>query len=435
VENPRYDDARPLGVLTVANADDVAAGLTFAHDNGLPVAIRSGGHSYPGWSAGGGGQTGQPRALVLDCRRLAEVSVDNETATIGSGASLARVYDGLGRRGRAIGGGSCATVGFGGLTLGGGVGVLTRDFGLTCDSVIAMQVVTAEGNIKTVNHNDDPDLFWALCGGGPGTAVVTQFNLATRPSPAIQTVYLSWPISAVDEVVPAWQDWAPNADPRLWSTLKALGGELHQDGPILQLSGTWTGPPGSFAKQLDGLRKNVQAPSVSATHAHDYLDAMMTYAGCANTPTSRCHTGIGGALVREAFAATSHIAYDVLPGAGVSALTEQVQAAQSSGLKEAGISMDALGGNVGLLAPDATAFVHRKALMTIQYTGTYTTGPAKAADDYVRGFRNAMSPYWGEHAYVNYADATLRDEDYFGANTPRLHHIRDTYDPDGILSG
>src|SRR5262249_31955058 len=94
-QNPRYDGARPLAVLSVAGAHDVATGFAFARDHGVPVAIRSGGHSYPGWSAGDG-------ALVIDVRPLDQVSLDGTTATVGAGASLVQVYAGLGARGRGI---------------------------------------------------------------------------------------------------------------------------------------------------------------------------------------------------------------------------------------------------------------------------------------------------------------------------------------------
>ena len=133
-QNPRYDGARPLAVLSVAGAKDVATAFSFAQHHGVRVAVRSGGHSYPGWSAGDG-------ALVVDVRPLDNVSLAGTTATVGAGASLVQVYDVLGSRGRGVPGGSCPTVGVAGLTQGGGVGVLTRAYGLTCDSVTEMQVV------------------------------------------------------------------------------------------------------------------------------------------------------------------------------------------------------------------------------------------------------------------------------------------------------
>jgi Berberine and berberine like len=112
-------------------------------------------------------------------------------------------------------------------------------------------------------------------------------------------------------------------------------------------------------------------------------------------------------------------------------ILDRVEAAQGSGLKEAGISLDALGGAVDHVGATATAFGHRGALATVQYTATYTSGPATAATSYVRGFRRAMVPTWGSGAYVNYADASLKHypADYFGANAARLGAARDTYDP------
>ncbi len=403
LQNPRYDGERPLAVLSVASERDVATGLSFARDHDLPIAIRSGGHSYPGWSGGG-----RPRALVIDCRPLDRVQLSGETATVGAGAALAHVYDEIGGRGRAIAGGSCPTVGISGLTLGGGVGVLTRAMGLTCDAVRSMRVVTADGTLRTASADDEPDLYWALRGGGGGhLGVVTSFEFETTAAPTISSVYLEWPFDAAEAVIDAWQQWAPTADARLWSTLKALGGATHAGTPTLLLSGTWTGPTSALDAQLAGLLDHVPAPNVRSDHVRGYLEAMQAYAGS------------GG---REAFAATSHVAYDALDAGGIGDLLDRVHGAESSGLKEAGISIDALGGKVRDLAPTDTAFVHRKALATVQYTATFPPGTPKAADGYVHGFRDAMLPHWGNHAYVNYSDPTIKDyrAAYFGDNAGRL---------------
>ena len=415
--NPRYDGEHPLAVLSVRSERDVATGLRFARDHDLPVALRSGGHSYPGWSGGG-----SPRALVLDCRPLDRVQLDGTTATVGAGAALAQVYQEIGGRGRAIAGGSCPTVGIAGLTLGGGVGVLTRALGLTCDAVTSMRVVTADGEIRTASADEEPELYWALRGGGGGhLGMVTSLVLETVEAPTISSTYLAWPISAAEQVIAAWQQWAPTADDRLWSTLKALGGATHPTGPTLLLSGTWTGPVAELDGQLAGLLDHVPAPDVRSDHVRGYLEAMQAYAGSGQ---------------REAFAATSHVMYDPLDSAGISDVVGRVQAAQSSGLKEAGISIDALGGKVGELAPAETAFVHREALATVQYTATFPPGSASTADAYVHGFRTAMLSHWGNHAYVNYSDPTIADYRvaYFGENAGHLQQVRQQYDPDGFFS-
>ncbi len=205
VENPRYDGADPQGILRAASAADVQAGLAFARNTRTPVALRAGGHSYTGWSAGGAAGTDVPRSLVISTQDLDEVTVhDDGTATIGPGAQLADVYATLARAGRAIGAGSCPTVGTGGLTLGGGVGVLVRSFGLTCDQLTGVTLVTPDGTVRQVSATADPDLFWACRGGGGGTVgVVTSMTFRTQPAPEVLLFRLVFPWSSAAAVVRA----------------------------------------------------------------------------------------------------------------------------------------------------------------------------------------------------------------------------------------
>jgi hypothetical protein len=439
-ENPRWDDARPLAVLTAGAASDVAAALAFAKKYGLPVALRSGGHSYPGYSAGGAAGTGVAPSLVIDTRGMTTIALaaDN-TVTIGAGASLAQVYDTVGRAGRSLAGGSCATVGVTGLTLGGGVGVLVRAYGLTCDSLTAVEIVTADGTVHTASATKDADLFWACRGGGGGhLGVVTSLTFSTQPAPTVTMFSLTWPAASAAAVVAAWQAWAPTADPKLWSTLKLLNGPAYGSGLGVFLSGTWLGAQGDLAAQFAPFLAAAGQPSKNGSSQHDYHDAMMSYAGCANVPVAKCTTGPGGSLTRESFSATSHIANQALSAAGIQTLVTQATAARGvAGIKEGGISMDALGGQVGAIAADATAFPHRSALFSVQYTATFPDGTDPAPlDSYVRGFRAAMVPEWGEGAYVNYADASLANPatSYFGGNASRLESIRKRYDPTGFFT-
>ncbi len=441
-ENPRFDAAEPLAILRVANAADVTAALAFARKYRLPIAMRAGGHNYAGWSAGGAAGSGVAPSFVISTAALDTVSLsaDGSTVTVGAGATLAQVYDAVGKAGRAIAGGSCATVGVTGLTLGGGVGVLVRSFGLACDQLIELQVVTADGAVHTANTDSDPELFWASRGGGGGIlGVVTSLTFATQPAPTVTEWNYRFPFSAAAAVITSWQKWAPSADPRNWSTLKLLGGlAKHPTGPGLTVSGTWTGPAAQLGAQLAPLLAGLPAPLSHGAVTRSYHDSMMDYAGCLGLAIAECTTGPGGKLVRESSSGTSSIGYAPLDAGGIADLIAQVQAAQNVvGIREGGISMDALGGKVASLAPDATAFPHRAALYSVQYTGTFDDGRDPAPiDAYVRGFRAAMTPHWGDHAYVNYADGSLSDPDaaYHGDNLPKLRAIKKKYDPTGFFT-
>jgi FAD/FMN-containing dehydrogenase len=439
LENPRFDDADPRGILRAASESDVLAGLAFARNTGTPVALRSGGHSYTGWSAGGAPGTNVPASLVISTADIDHVVVssDGGTVRVGPGARLAAVYDTLAAHGRAIGAGSCPTVGVGGLTLGGGVGVLVRSLGLTCDQLEAVTIVTADGTVHDVDASStgsDADLFWACRGGGGGTVgVVTELTFRTVPAPPVLVFSLTFPWTAAASVVAAWQDWAPSADPRLWSTLKLLAGAAHPDGPVVSLTGTWTGPQHGADQSVDAfIARTGVTPLTHTATPQTYGDAMRALAGCSGLTLAQCSTGPGGRLQRVPEAATSSIGRQTLTGPEIDTLVAEVgRAAAVDGLSEGGVSLDALGGAVGKPAPADTVFPWRDALWTAQYTAVFADGADPAPfDAYVRGFRSAMTPAWGDAAYANYLDATITDPAaYFGDNTARLRRIVRRVDP------
>ncbi|GGK94991.1 FAD/FMN-containing dehydrogenase [Curtobacterium luteum] len=424
LENPRWDDADPRGILRATSDADVQAGLAFARNTRTPVALRAGGHSYTGWSAGGAPGTDVPRSLVISTQDLDGIEVHADgTATIGPGARLANVYATLAAQGRAIGAGSCPTVGVGGLTLGGGVGVLARSFGLTCDQLSGVRVITPDGTAHDVSATAEPDLFWACRGGGGGTVgVVTSMTFRTRAAPGVLLFELAFPWSAAAAVVRAWQDWAPTADDELWSTLKLLNGSRHTT-PSITVTGVWTGSKTGADASVDGF--------VAATGARPtrHTAEQMSYGTAMST--------LAGKPQRVSEAATSSIGTTKLTDAQIDVLVQHAGAAGDvSGNLEGGVSLDALGGAVARVGRTDSAFPWRSALMTVQYTAVFADGSDPAPfDAYVRAFREAMTPAWGSAAYANYCDAAITDpSDYFGVNTSRLHRIAEQADPDGLLS-
>jgi len=424
VQNPRYDDADPQGILRAASTADVQAGLAFARNTNTPVALRAGGHSYTGWSAGGASGTDVPRSLVISTQDLDGVEVHGDgTATIGPGAQLADVYAALARAGRAIGSGSCPTVGIGGLTLGGGVGVLVRSSGLTCDQLEGVTLVTPDGSVHEVSSSAEPDLFWACRGGGGGTVgVVTSMTFRTQPAPDVLLFRITFPWSAAAAVVRAWQDWAPTADRQLWSTLKLLDGSRHTS-PTVTVTGVWTGAKTGADASVDGfVRATGAEPTAHTAQQLTYGAAM---------------SALAGRPQRVSQAATSSIGTEKLTDAQIDTLVQHAAAAGDvPGNREGGVALDALGGAVADVGRTDTAFPWRSALMTVQYTAVFADGADPAPfDAYVRGFRRAMRPAWGDAAYANYCDAAVTDpEHYFDLNTSRLHRIAEQADPTGVLS-
>lgn len=174
----QFDERRPAAIVRVANPADVATALNFAQATDLSVAVRSGGHSTGGYGIHDG-------ALVIDVRDLNVIEIDAEarTAWVGAGCTAGDVTRAVEQHDLIVGFGDSGTVGVAGLTLGGGVGYLVRKHGLTIDSLLAVEIVTASGDILVADETNHPDLFWALRGGGGNFGVVTRFKYRLHDLP------------------------------------------------------------------------------------------------------------------------------------------------------------------------------------------------------------------------------------------------------------
>ncbi len=437
--DPRFDSLHPAGIAYCRNPHDVATCLAFVRKYGVPVAARCGGHSYAGWSSTSG--------LIVDVTRMAGVNVSGSAATVGAGTHLIDFYNGLAARGRAVPGGSCPTVGIAGLALGGGIGVVSRAYGLTSDNVTSLQIVTADGQVRTANAGSNPDLYWACRGGGGGNfGVVTSFTFTTRPAGEIVLFFLSWPWSQAARVISAWQSWAPHAPDELWSNVHlaaAPGGSI----PSIQVGGTYLGGLNAASAQLEKLYAAVGSdPSSPFMETTSWLHAMLVEAGCASLTVNECHlpTQIpGGRLSGASEYAKSDFFTKPLSSHGIGTLlsgVESLQRVSGAAGGSGGIAFDSLGGAVNRVAPGATAFVHRDALFQAQYTTGWTPGAAAAGvarqHAWQQSFWQSMRPYASGQAYQNYIDPALTNwrQAYYGANYNRLSQIKARYDPDRVFT-
>ncbi|WP_367115132.1 FAD-binding oxidoreductase [Actinophytocola sp.] len=276
VYNPLFDTRKPAAVARCTRPEDVRACVDVAAKARMPIAARSGGHSYAGYSS-------PDNALVVDLHPMSGVDTSPDgVAVIGAGTRLIDVYAGLAEAGRCLPAGSCPTVGIGGLTLGGGIGVLARKYGLTCDQLVSAQVVTADGRLVTASADAEPDLFWALRGGGGGNfGIVTSFTFATAPAPALTVFSLRFGGGAAD-VLGAWQSWVADLPDELWTNCVVSAGSP----PTARVGGCFVGSAGGCERQL--ARLGLAASSRFVT-GKSYLDAMRYFGGCSQRGVAQCH--------------------------------------------------------------------------------------------------------------------------------------------------
>ena len=319
--NERFDAVLPNFVARPLDAPDVVTAVKWGVSHGVPLRARSGGHSYAGYSTLSGG-------VVLDLRNMRGISVNvnKRTATIGAGAQLIDVYAALAAHGLTIPAGSCPSVGIAGHAIGGGMGLAGRQFGLTADNLLSAQIVTADGRLRTASAGSNPDLYWALRGGGGGNfGVVTSFTFRVHPVP--QTVagfIVTWPWAQAADALAAWQGWAPHAQSQLTSIFHLNGGA---GSTSVSVSGQYFGPAADLGRLLAPLTA-VGGARVSAGD-FGYLQAQLMWAGCSHISMTACHTEgtrPGGTLQRESFQAKSDYVSKPLPAQARQALVRAAEA-------------------------------------------------------------------------------------------------------------
>src|SRR5215217_2969270 len=417
--DPAYEEARqsfnarfsqfPAVVVVCDNTDDVGNAIRWARQEEVPLRARSGGHSYEAFSVVDGG-------LVIDVDGLTgvEVDVSRGEAVIGTGVRLLDCYRGLWDHGVTIPAGTCPGVGIAGLTLGGGIGFLSRQYGLTCDNLAAVELVDADGDVLRASESEHADLFWALRGGGGGNfGIATAFTFRVHPIDDVVICTITWPWGDAAEVVDAWQRWAPFVDERLSVSL-AIG---HPSAGTISATGLFTG----FAAELPPLLEpllQAGTPGTPVVQSLPYFTAVEQFAGPPITSVR--------------FKNASALAYDPLPAEAIAILVEHLRAAPfESDL----VGFFPLGGAIATIEPAATAFPHRQAHFDLQYQAYWWDDTAAAASlAWVRDLRAAMAPYT-TGAYVNYIDADLPDWEnaYYGTNLKRLERVKMGYDPDDLF--
>jgi FAD/FMN-containing dehydrogenase len=437
IASPAFDPLRPVAVARCADAADVAACVDWARASGSPITARSGGHSYAGYSSGSG--------LVVDVGAIKAIGYDasSRVATVGAGAALIDIDLALAGQGVAVPGGSCPTVGIAGLALGGGMGLTGRAFGLTCDNVVGIDAVLADGRRVHCDATTEPDLFWGLRGGGGGNfAIVTAFTFRTHAVTDATIYKLTWPWSLAGKTLAAWMEWIPSLPDALFSACLLSGAP--GAGPSVSVSGLLLGSTATLDQLLAPLVSAIATPATRFERTHTYADAAMISAGCQGLSQAACHfagSSPGGTLSRSAFLAKSDYFMHPLDSTAIAAVTSAIERRSADARLLGGAAhFDSYGGAINRVAADATAFVHRNALCSAQYSGTFD--PAAPADHLAANrtwldsmYASLRSAASGA-AYQNYIDPTLTDwrSAYYGTNYDRLVAVQRHYDPQHLFT-
>jgi len=412
----RFDSLRPRAVAYCVDAADVQRVVNWGRRYGVHVVPRSGGCSYAGYSSGNG-------VVIADVSRLAHVQHSGGRATIGAGARMIQVYAGLWTGHVTIPGGSGPSVGIAGLALGGGHGYSSRKLGTASDNLRQVQIVTADGRLLTCDSSHHSDLFWACRGGGGGNfGIVTELDFATHPVSTVSRYEIEWPWSQAEQALATWQGFAPYARDELFSVLDLIATD-----PSGKNARSHVVSAGQFFGSQSDLEALIQplastgTPTKVFTTTVSYYDAVLHWAGCSEA-------GAPCLNIPSAFKGKSDYVTKPLPAEAIHRLVAGITARQGQG--RGAIYLDSYGGAINRVAPGATAFVHRNALFSVQYTAQWS-GSSSQSLNWIDGLYAQMRPYVSGFAYQNYIDPALQSwqHAYYGSNLARLKAVKRKYDP------
>lgn len=409
VFNTNYNGSTPAAIVAVKSPADVQKAMAFAGAHNLKVAPRSGGHSYVGASTANG-------TMVLDLRQLpGDINYDAATGnvTVTPATSLYALHQALAAAGRGIPTGTCPSVGTSGHALGGGLGAQSRHAGLMCDALRSATVVLPGGQAITASATNNPDLFWALRGGGGNFGVTTSLTFATFPTSDVDLVNLNFPAQSFAQVLVGWQNWLRTADRSSWALADSTTDAFGRQCRIMA-----TCPAGSGAKVTGAIVSAVgMQPTGTENHTFNYLD-LVRYLAVGNLDPSPLGY-VGG----------SDVFPTISPGAA-QGIASAVDAFPHGAGRMLAI-MHALDGALADVAPGATAFPWRRQYALVQWY-VETSGDPSTALGWLNTAHQAVAPY-SVGGYVNYLEPNQPASRYFGANLPRLTAVRQKYDPGRIM--
>ena len=432
-EHAAYDEARkvwngmidrhPALIVRCKSTEDVAAAVNFARDNGLMVSVRGGAHSTPGYSTCDGG-------IVIDLQPMngVQVDADKRIARVQGGAKWADLDAATQEHGLAVTGGRVSDTGVGGLALGSGSGWLERPYGVTCESLLSAEVVTADGNVATASEDENPDLLWGLKGGGGNFGVVTEFEFRVHPvGPIVMGGMLAFPRPQAREIVRAYRDFMAQASDQVCGGLAMITAppeefvpEEARGKPAVGIVYCYVGPPEEGAEALRPLRESLPDPVLDMVQPIPYA-ALQQMLDAGNPHGIREYFKVD--YLRE------------LPDEAIDVIVEQ---AESLPAPFGQLILAPMGGAVGktdsstraLTIPDAPWAYFCLAMWMDPSEDEQNTA-------WARGFADAMQPYGFGKTLPNFIEpdeGNPRLRASYGEDTyARLVELKQKWDPDNVF--
>lgn len=408
------DGAGPAAVVQPTTTAEVVEAVRAAREAQLPVAVRSGGHSYAAHGVGEG-------ALAIDVRGLGDVVIDpgRLVGRAGGGATAGAYTAAAAEYGLATGFGDTPTVGIAGLTLGGGIGFLSRRDGLTVDNLLSAEVVLANGSVVTADATQHPELFWALRGGGGNFGVVTELSYRLRATSLVSGGMLAFAptperiAAATAALLGAPDELAGMINLMLAPPAPFLPESIHGK-PLMMLLVCWSGPESAAEAALAPLRA-IGEPVVDAVATRPYPEMLQSPPGAGEAPR---------AVARTAFTDRVDEEWGARALAALSTAVTPVAA----------FNLRPMGGAIARSTQD-TAFAHRhRAVMASVVAVTPDATVVPAAEAWVEETRDSVGLVGP--GYVNFMSSATPDDvaaAYPGAVLERLGRVKRTYDPDNVF--
>ncbi|KAG0361199.1 hypothetical protein BC939DRAFT_499043 [Gamsiella multidivaricata] len=435
---------QPEVIVMAQSETDVQTAVKCAKQANIPVAPRSGGHSFEGYSIGG-----QDGALVLDLTGLNGVKVKGSKAKVGAGVRLGKLYLELFNQGGwTINAGTCPSVGIGGHALGGGFGLLSRKYGLLIDRIVEMEMVNADGELLTISATQNPDLFYALRGAGGGSyGVVTSFTiLPVKPAPKVTSFSYEWNLSDYAKVLKAYVNFQPTAS-------RDVGVEMNVASSGLELYGIFQGPKGTQSAAMASFLKAAPKPRSSDVRESRQIDAQLRFAFVEGGNNDK---DINALALQppyhpgdSRYTKGKSLVYPSVLKSSTIALLGKWAAKTPKGSTANYIIVDLWGGAVSDTSASDTSFIHRDAHTVFEFVAEWDESsspkPGKPdCKDCLKWMNDMYSEFLADYranystsvrGYQNYIDLAMPNwmDAYYGQAVPRLKQIKASVDPANVF--